>query len=73
MFNRDRVFRLERVCGEKERGLPLGHRVGERVESRRGTAVPVRPVGRYVIFSLALPFTSFPLSPADTTPRAASL
>lgn len=37
MFNRDRVFRLERVCGEKERGgAPLGHRVGERVESPRG-------------------------------------
>lgn len=56
MFNRDRVFRLERVCGEKERGgAPLGHRVGERVESPRRS---VRSAGRYVIFSLALPFTS---------------
>lgn len=57
MFNRDRVFRLERVCGEKERGgaPPRTYRVGERVESPRRS---VRSAGRYVIFSLALPFTS---------------
>lgn len=58
MFNRDRVFRLQRARGERERerekegpfertGRPRGWKV------RGGLR---RPAGRYVIFSLAFPF-----------------
>lgn len=55
MFNRARVFRLERAHGTRED--LLGHRM-ENTVGNSAARRSARFAGRYVIFSLALPYSS---------------